>query len=456
MSIISIHRITHLCVACCALVLAMLVSSSGLCAEREIQWTNDYEAAVQRCATNNSILMLHFYTDNCPPCKLLEKKTFHDPSLVAAMNEHIVAVKINADHRRDLVTKYNVTRWPTDVYFFPNGEEMYRGVSDQDPTVYTQKIKRLALRNRDWTVERLASAKALQQRQDHTLATHPQPIQSERPVYAGTAGHPVKSQAAVWTNRQDAATAPSANVGAPQRVINNPYIAKQEVAVPAAPIISPNPQSNAIPVLPRAENHATAQPSLPALPSTQLVHAHPASAPRNNSQVQAYAPHFQEPAPNLPESPEPQQPETSAPLEQKVFADTVGLSGYCPVTLIESLTKSNGADGWVRGSPAYAVRHRGRVYHCVSEQARQTLLGNPDRYTPCLSGFDLVHFCKTGRLIDGKCEFGQIQSQTDRIFLFDNAANRDEFRRDSEKYSRLLENVATERVASGSNETQIR
>jgi thiol-disulfide isomerase/thioredoxin/YHS domain-containing protein len=367
----------------CIILIFGLASAPAYSVEQEIAWTEDYDAAVQRAASANCVLLLHFYGDYCPPCKLLDKKTFRDPSLVAAINENVVAVKINAEKRKDLATKYNVNRWPTDVYLYSNGDELYRGISDQDPTVYTKKIQRIALHHRDWSLERESIAKNTQRGQVSTLvANTPQP-QPEKTVYANTTFQPTKSKSASSTSNSDPqritqSALPLIAHAAPlkqPRVIENPHLAKKPLEVPAAPL--------------------------------------------------------------------------------HVVADTVGLGGYCPVTLVESIGRSNDAV-WVRGSASFAVRHRGRVYHCASEQARQTLLSEPDRYTPCLSGFDLVHFFKTGLLVDGKCEFGCIQPNSNKVYLFADAANYNEFERDNERFSRLLDRVTPERAEGRSSETQFR
>lgn len=368
--------------ACIALMLG-LASAPAFSVEQEIAWTEDYEAAVRRAASANCGLLLHFYGDYCPPCKLLDKKTFHDPSLVAAINENVVAVKINAEKRKDLATKYNVNRWPTDVYLYSNGDELYRGVSDQDPAVYTKKIQRIALHHRDWSLERESMAEKTQRGKVSAIVASAPQTQPEKTGYANTTFQPTKSQSASSTNNSDPqritqSALPPAAHAAPlkqPRVIINPYLAKQPLEVPAAPL--------------------------------------------------------------------------------HVLAETVGLGGYCPVTLVESVGRSSDAV-WVRGSASFAVRHRGRVYHCASEQARQTLLGEPDRYTPCLSGFDLVHFFKTGLLVDGKCEFGCIQPNSNQVYLFANVANYHEFERDNERFSRLLDRVTPERVEGRSSETQYR
>jgi thiol-disulfide isomerase/thioredoxin len=231
----------------------LLASSAVFAIEREISWTEDYEAAVQRAATTNSIVLLHFYGDYCPPCKLLDKKTFHDPALVSTMNEHLVAVKVNADRRRDLAQKYQVTRWPTDVYLFPNGDEIYRGVSNADPSVYCKTIERVALRHRDWTVERNAMAQVTERRQDKALAARTPQIQSEKPVYAGNAGYPVRTQAAAWSQQVEqqkpvasSGVLPSASLPN-SRVIENPYITQQPIIVPPAAATQPPVVSRHVP-----------------------------------------------------------------------------------------------------------------------------------------------------------------------------------------------------------------
>ena len=377
----------------CIILMLGLASAPAFSVEQEIAWTEDYEAAVERAASANCVLLLHFYGDYCPPCKLLDKKTFHDPSLVTAINENVVAVKINAEKRKDLAKKYNVNRWPTDVYLYSNGVEIYRGVSDQDPTVYTKKIQRIASHHRDWSLEREAIAKNTQRGKVNALVADAPQAQPEKTVYANTTFQPTKSQSASSTNNSDPqritqsalppvahaaplkqSVAQSAPLKQP-RVIDNPYLAKQPLEVPAAPL--------------------------------------------------------------------------------HVLAETVGLGGYCPVTLVESVGRSSDVV-WVRGSASFAVRHRGRVYHCASEQARHTLLGEPDRYTPCLSGFDLVHFFKTGLLVDGKCEFGCIQPNSSKVYLFADVANYQEFERDNERFSRLLDRVTPERVEGRSSQTQYR
>jgi thiol-disulfide isomerase/thioredoxin len=433
-------------------VLAVCLFHPPCVAASEIAWSDDYEAAVQRAAGSNSILMLHFYTDNCPPCKLLDRKTFRDPALVSLINQNVVPTKIDANRRRDLATKYNVSRWPTDIYLYPNGEEIYRGVSDQDPAVYAQKINRIALRHRDWSLEREAIAQSTQRRQDQAIAANAPQIQAERPVYSGNEGRPVKSQATNWKTSTTESTASTQMPPSPsrQRVIKNPFLAQNPIVVPP---MNPNDSTAAAngPPLPRADEVST-RPVPRSVPPA--APAAPAAAPiisGNKLIAQPASSHSESRLGNAIAHPSHYESQPS----QSVMAKNIGLDGYCPVSLIESIDISSDP-AWIQGSASFAVRHRGRVYHCVNEKARQKLLASPDQFTPVLSGFDLVHFFKTGELLDGSCGYGCIQKQTHRVFLFANQSNYQEFEREMEHYSRLLDRAHPQRVAVRPDETQIR
>jgi thiol-disulfide isomerase/thioredoxin len=437
-------------------------------AEQTIAWTEDYEAAVQRAAATNGVLLLHFYGDYCPPCKLLDKKTFRDPTLVNLVNENVIPVKINADKRHDLAKEYNVTRWPTDVYIGQGGDELYRGISDQDPTVYGTKIKRIMLVHRDRTLERQAIAQQTQRRHEQRLAATSPQIQSERPVYAGNAGHAVKTQAAQWvpqvgstasspSNATPVANATPAPAAAPvfvaskpARVIDNPYLQQQPLQVPAA-----DPTT-----LPATTSSLTTQPSVhPNVAPDRSKSSDSGtytSAQVSNSRtvghlVSSINGRNQESVPGN----EANNTNAVTPTPPASVPPTIGLEGYCPVALIDSLNKTD-VPAWVTGSPSYAVKHRGRIYHCSSEPARQLLLTNPDLYTPSLSCCDLVHFFKTQELVDGKCQFGCIQPKTNRVFLFTNQDNYREFEAKIEQYSQLLDNATQERVATLPDDHRVR
>ncbi len=277
----------------------------------------------------------------------------------------------------------------------------------------------------------------------------------------GPVVHPVVTQSRVNGLPPTTKQSPS---DAKQRRIENPYIAENPLVVPAAqPSALPNqsPANARTPVANRSvpvQQIATAMhPNSRPAAQTQAVNerammdrvwASNASAPNLSGAPNGSA------VPNAPAMPVQPQPESTLPPAN-------GLDGFCPVTLVMAV-RSNSPDCWAEGRPEFAVRHRGRIYFCASDEARKTFLTAPDDFAPALSNYDLIHFVKTGELIDGRCEFGSFQPTTGRVFLFANKQNCMEFQQMEAHYSELLHRgMSPERVAEqpqpsqfGENATQ--
>ncbi len=71
---------------------------------QEINWMSINEALAAQKKEPKKIFM-DVYTDWCGPCKLLDKRTFHNKDVVNYVNEHYYAVKFNAEGTEEV--KYN-------------------------------------------------------------------------------------------------------------------------------------------------------------------------------------------------------------------------------------------------------------------------------------------------------------------------------------------------------------
>src|SRR5688572_24255811 len=113
-------------------------------AEDQIQWAPDFRTACGMAAEQRRIVLLHFYNDNCGPCVRLEKNVFSRPDVGEAVAQNFVAVKVHAGRQPQLASRYSVNQWPTDVFVTPSGLEVYRSVSDQDPSKYITVLNQVA------------------------------------------------------------------------------------------------------------------------------------------------------------------------------------------------------------------------------------------------------------------------------------------------------------------------
>jgi thioredoxin-related protein len=67
----------------------------------------------------------YFYTDVCPACEIM-RETLEDPSVERALEANFTVRKVNAAENRQLATKYYISGVPTNVFTFPDGQEMGR------------------------------------------------------------------------------------------------------------------------------------------------------------------------------------------------------------------------------------------------------------------------------------------------------------------------------------------
>lgn len=363
------------------------VSSSCAASEnrqKEILWEDDLDAAIRRSEQTGKPLMIHFYGDNCPPCRMLEKKAFRDESLIQTMNSSVIAVRINAERELKTALRFRVNRWPTDVYFYPNGEEIYRNVSNQDPAVFEKIIAKVADKNSQR--REASSTKA-------TLASYPKP--------SVTATVPNDTRAALTPATQIPATQGPARIRLTESTFNSVDTAEVAQSTP--------------PSLPKDVTSAQSQSSPVIAEATQ-----PLLASKATDESQAVSAAASVPS-NLPEA--------------------TAMGGHCPVTLRAAIDASKAGTtpsaAWVLGSPEHTARHRGRTYYFSSAETRDVFLKDPDRYAPVLSGCDLVEYSKSGKWIDGDCRYGFIEQESGRIFLFSSSSNCQEFARNCEAYSSM-------------------
>lgn len=86
------------------MVLAVLTTVNGIA--QEINWVS-LEKAVELQKKNPKKIMMDAYTSWCGPCKLLDKKTFHNKDVVDYVNEHYYAVKFDAEGNEVITFKGN-------------------------------------------------------------------------------------------------------------------------------------------------------------------------------------------------------------------------------------------------------------------------------------------------------------------------------------------------------------
>lgn len=104
------------------------------------QWLADYGFARQESERLGLPLLIHFSTEGCPPCKLMERETLNSKALVAKFGTQILALKINYADDPGIAEAFRVELYPSDVIVAPNGTIVFKTSGHQSTQKYMANI----------------------------------------------------------------------------------------------------------------------------------------------------------------------------------------------------------------------------------------------------------------------------------------------------------------------------
>jgi protein disulfide-isomerase len=414
-------------VAFVALMGCLLSWTAVASARDRIAWVPDWRDARDIAKRQHRLVLLHFYSDTCIPCKELEKNVFPRVEVARAMSTGYVAVKINVDRFPQLRDHYKISAVPADVIVSAEGKEIARSVpSPADPNRY---------------IAMLDSARAQfgigshlnQQIAVNNTAGHPENRYGTGGFGAAAANNstPTGYRESRGSNFSAQSTAPTQH----QSFVANQYTEGFAPQGPAEADVSPRygnaypgqsvaPQSN----LPRygeapsvtsnvAPNQGISQNPYATRPATGLQNQN--SIPASNNRVA-----------NNPNSIQGNRAQTQPPRQEvrtppAPTSSQFIMDGFCPVTLVEQAK-------WQQGDTRWGAVHQGKTYLFASQQSQQKFLATPDRFAPVLSGYDPVRSAESRQLVEGRREHGVFFAN--RIFLFADEAALDRFSQNTEFY----------------------
>ena len=130
-----------LVVAFCA-----LLASPAWAQQDAVHWHNDLESAKVVAKESGRLVLVHFWTPSCGPCKALERNVFSQPAVAMALETQFVPVKLNADENSATAESFGISRVPTDVVITPNGQVVGKLISPPTPTAYIAELSSLSTR----------------------------------------------------------------------------------------------------------------------------------------------------------------------------------------------------------------------------------------------------------------------------------------------------------------------
>ncbi|MEX2316740.1 MAG: thioredoxin family protein, partial [Pirellulales bacterium] len=129
---------------CPGLLLAVLLSLPAHAQTDSIPWTTNIEAAKAEARQTGRFVLVHFFTEDCAPCKALDRNVFAQPEVGNSLKAQFVFVKLNANDNPATAGSMGITRVPTDVVITPDGEVIGKLISPATPMAYIAEMSQVA------------------------------------------------------------------------------------------------------------------------------------------------------------------------------------------------------------------------------------------------------------------------------------------------------------------------
>jgi YHS domain-containing protein/thiol-disulfide isomerase/thioredoxin len=430
-------------------LVGLLITSAPppVLAQAGIPWLDSVPEAQRIARQEQRLLLIHFYSDTCPPCRKLDQVVFTNPEVHRAMAANYIPVKINGDRSRSTATQFQVDRWPTDVIADHQGRVLYKTVSPQDPARYIQLLNAVAadfrvanpatqVANRGVPPTRTASG--------YAAAAYDNRSASPPPAMYNTSGTPGPQQnGPPYADPYAPRTPAASNIGTSpppySGVAHSGTPAPREQVNPYASQYGPPPATQNAPqgvgydprsTWSQAPNMGEAAP----YGSAASASAHDQLPTRSGWQENRFVSNGGAENRDLADR---GAADASARVEASnmdgASAGTpIGLDGYCPVTLQEQ-------ERWVKGDARWGAVHRNVTYLFLSQQHQQRFMSDPDRYSPVLSGFDPARYVDRGELVPGRRAHGMwFHGKT---YLFADEPSLDRFSQAPEFYAQRAHEI---------------
>jgi YHS domain-containing protein/thiol-disulfide isomerase/thioredoxin len=336
-----------------------------------VAWRTNLDAAKIEAAQTGRLLLLHFYTQSCGPCKALDAAVLNQPQVGAAVEQSYVPVKIDAEASEAIARMFRIDRVPTEVVLTPEGRVVAVLSTPQVPDKYVEQLQDVATHVRSQTPNSGSSAPPAPV--NSAYASLPASVAANR-----TTTPPVVPQQ--QSNPYVAAPPSLQGQGAASQSESAPPISQQGVTTADVNVATSTPAmpNNAMPQSFRGAAGSVA-PSNVGTPGAVAAGAGAVAATTTPSAVApSNAPATTVAGPSAPagavRTQQPALPANSPP---------VAFDGCCPVTLKMQ-------NKWEVGNTQFGAVHRGRTYLFVSDQQRQQFLADPDSYSPVFAGYDPV------------------------------------------------------------------
>ena len=97
--------------------------SIGQAASDKIDW-HTYENGMGRSRFEKKKIFLYFHAEWCGYCSEMDRKTFKDAAVIAALNRNFIPIRVDSDRETTIASLYRVKGLPFSVFLTDAGDKI--------------------------------------------------------------------------------------------------------------------------------------------------------------------------------------------------------------------------------------------------------------------------------------------------------------------------------------------
>ncbi len=101
-----------------------LLLVSGTHAAEHINWHHWDLDAFETAKAQNKIILVNVGMEGCAACGRMEALTYANNEVIALINEHFVAIEVDAEARPDIGDRYSDWAWPATIFLAPDATQV--------------------------------------------------------------------------------------------------------------------------------------------------------------------------------------------------------------------------------------------------------------------------------------------------------------------------------------------